>query len=126
MKQARLYLEDGILVNRVAVARSFIERTRGLLGKRGLETNRALFIPRCACVHTFFMKFPLDLVFVDRAMRVVKVVRRVPAGRIACGGRGTYGVIEMEAGRLKDELPAEGAGLKLVIEDDGARSDAEL
>src|SRR3954447_14262672 len=81
---------------RVAVARSFRSRLRGL-ALRSAPPDHALLIPRCRCVHTFGMRFPLDLAWFDRHGRLLAVDRRVPPNRVI-GRRGAWAVLEAPAG----------------------------
>jgi uncharacterized membrane protein (UPF0127 family) len=74
-------------------------RNKGLLGRDGLPPGHALIIAPTNLVHTFFMRFALDLLFVRRDGTVVKAKSSVPAWRIAGALRG-YAVIEMAAGEL--------------------------
>ena len=71
------------LGGRVGMADSFLGRLRGLLGRDGLAQGEGLILEGCAAVHTAFMRFPLDLCFLDRDSRVVKVVRSLPPWRAA-------------------------------------------
>jgi uncharacterized protein len=76
-----------LLGNQVPVATSPLSRLLGLalLSPEGAGTG--LLIPRCRSVHTFGMRFPLDLVFLDAEGRVVELRRAVPPGRfIRCSG----------------------------------------
>lgn len=59
------------------VAETFAERAKGLIGRRGLEPGHGLLIKRCNCIHTFFMRFPIDATFLDGKGVVVKVVRNI-------------------------------------------------
>ena len=59
------------------VAERFTERLRGLIGRDGLERGKGILIVRCNCIHTFFMRFPIDATFLDRQGNVVKVVRNI-------------------------------------------------
>lgn len=63
------------------VAETFAERAKGLIGRRGLEPGHGLLIKRCNCIHTFFMRFPIDAIFLDRDGKVVKTVRNIPPWR---------------------------------------------
>jgi uncharacterized membrane protein (UPF0127 family) len=74
-------------------------RNKGLLGRDGLPAGHALIIAPTNLVHTFFMRFALDLLFVRRDGTVVKTKSSLPARRIAGALRG-YAVIEMAAGEL--------------------------
>ena len=71
-------------------------RRRGLLGRDRLDPQTALVLEPCAAVHTAFMRFAIDVVFIDRA---VKIVREVPPWRIAAAF-GAHAVVEMTAGSL--------------------------
>lgn len=80
--------------NGFPVARGFRARARGLSRREREEAGRGLLIPRCASVHTFGMRFPLDLFFLDREGRVIAVRRRVPPRRIVWK-RGARSVLEI-------------------------------
>ena len=86
------------LIESVETASSLAARMRGLLGRDGLARGHALHIVHCDSIHTFFMKFSLDLVFLDRGNRVVKVVSSVTPWRMVWGGPGACSVLEMSAG----------------------------
>jgi uncharacterized membrane protein (UPF0127 family) len=70
---------------------------RGLLGKRGLDSGEGLLIRPAPSVHTFFMRFPIDVVFLSRQGEVLKVAERVPPWR-ARSCRHSYAVLELAAG----------------------------
>jgi uncharacterized protein len=78
----------------VPVAVGFRARLLGLAGLEPAEAGPGLLIPRCSSVHTFGMRFPLDLVFLDRRQRPVAVWASVPARRIA-GHAGAAAVLEL-------------------------------
>jgi len=67
----------------VAVASGPVSRLLGLTGLSREAVGAGLLIPRCACVHTFGMRFELDLVFLDRGLRPLATRRRVPPRRLA-------------------------------------------
>jgi uncharacterized protein len=73
------------------------ERRRGLLGRDGLADGAAVVIAPCTAVHTFFMRFPIDVIFAARDGRVVKVVARVRPWRVAVA-LGGFAAIELPAG----------------------------
>ena len=60
----------------------------------------ALVFNRCGSVHTFFMRFPLDLVFLDKNNCVVSIRKKCPPGRVVFGGRGAVCVIELPPGAI--------------------------
>ena len=84
---------------RAEVARSFLQRAVGLIGRRGLPPGEGLLILRCNAIHTFFMRFPIDATFLDRQGRVVKVVRNIRPWRFfVWGGWRAVRVLETAAG----------------------------
>ncbi|MGH3033358.1 MAG: DUF192 domain-containing protein [Gaiellaceae bacterium] len=90
--------EDGSLVcERCAVAATPLSRLRGLLGRSELQRGEGLLIRPCSSVHTWFMRFPIDVVFLDRELRVVRVARRLAPWRTAAG-RKARAVLELPAG----------------------------
>ena len=66
----------------VEVTDKAIERMRGLLGRCDLAANRALWLEPCNTVHTFGMRFPIDVIFIDRCGRVLSIHRDVGRARM--------------------------------------------
>jgi uncharacterized membrane protein (UPF0127 family) len=85
-----------------AVERAITRRSRrrGLLGRDGLDAGCALMLEPCPAVHTAFMRFAIDVVFLDREGYAVKVVRNLTPWRIAVAAR-AHSVVEMAAGSLE-------------------------
>ena len=83
---------------RIAEARTFSSRVVGLAGLRDLPSGHALLLPRCRSVHTFGMRFGLDLVFLDRHGRVAELRFGVAPGRIV-GCRRARAVVEVAQGQ---------------------------
>lgn len=86
-----------VLGRRVPVASSCRVRLLGLAGLDREAAGGGLLIPRCASVHTFGMRFALDLVFLDGDGRPCSVRRRVPPCRIASDRR-ARAVLELPSG----------------------------
>jgi uncharacterized membrane protein (UPF0127 family) len=84
----------------VEVAYTRKERRRGLLGRTFLDPAEALVIAPCAAIHTAFMRFPIDVVFLDRDGRALKVVHRLQPWRIALSLK-ARSVVELAAGALE-------------------------
>jgi len=74
-------------------------RKRGLLGRDGLSPGHALIIAPCNMVHTFFMRFAIDVLIVSRRGVVVKAAAAVPARRLVGSWRG-FAVVELAPGAL--------------------------
>ena len=92
---------DEQIVQFVDRACSFRDRVKGLLGKESLPKSYALWISPCPVIHTFFMKFPIDVIFVDKNLKIVSIFHSVPSLRIIYGGWRSHSVFEMEADKLK-------------------------
>jgi len=77
------------------VAETFAQRTKGLIGRRDLASGTGLLITRCNCIHTCFMRFPIDATFLDRKGDVVKIVRNIRPWRLwVWGGWRATSVLE--------------------------------
>ncbi len=74
-------------------------RMRGLLGRSGLEASEGLWIDPCNSIHMFFMRFPIDAVFIDERMQVVRVHEDLRPWRMARGGRFAHSVLELPTGK---------------------------
>ena len=81
----------------IVVARTPWQRLRGLAFRRGPPPREALLFPGCRSVHTFGMRFSIDVVFLDARGRVVRVAPAVPPGRLVSCRRASA-VIEVRAG----------------------------
>jgi len=80
------------------VAETFGQRTKGLIGRRGLRPGTGMLITRCNCIHTCFMRFPIDATFLDRSGNVVKTVRNIRPWRLwVWGGWRAKSVLETES-----------------------------
>lgn len=83
---------------RAKVARTFFERLRGLIGTKSLGPDEGMLILRCNAIHTFFMGFPIDAVFLDANDEIVKTVRGIRPGRLfVWGGWRARKVLEIAA-----------------------------
>lgn len=93
-------------LTRLEEAGTFWKRAIGLIGKPGLEPGHGLLIPGCGSIHTFFMRFPIDVIFLDSENRVVRSVQDLKPWRMAWGGRRARSVIEVQSGWLKNDVAA--------------------
>jgi uncharacterized protein len=95
------------------MADSSEKRRTGLLKHASLEPGQGLWIVPCESVHTFFMKFPIDLVYLDKKRKVRKVRNAVPPWRLsACWT--AHSILELPAGTI--EQTGTRIGDELVIE----------
>ena len=88
-----------VLAHRVEVADNGATRRKGLLGRDGLPAGEGLWIVPCESVHTFGMKFPIDLIYLDRSRKVKKVRSSVLPWRLsAC--LSAHSVVELASGTI--------------------------
>lgn len=84
-----------ILGQRVVVADTWQMRTKGLIGRAKLDSGEGLLIKNCKAIHTWFMRFPIDVVFMDKNYCVVKTISQLKPFRLAFGGRSVRHVLEL-------------------------------
>jgi len=109
---AKLLTGDGTIVcANCEIADTAWSRLRGLLGRSRLEAGEGLLLRPSGSIHMFFMRFPIDAVFCDRQLTVLKVVPNLRPWRTA-GARGAHVTIELAAGAAAGVAP----GDRLVLE----------
>lgn len=100
-KRARILREPGGAQIAVAeVADTRISRLIGLLGRAGLEEGTGMVIQPCNMIHTWFMRFPIDVLFVSDDGVIIRAVETLGPFRVAWGGRRASQTIELPAGTL--------------------------
>ena len=98
---------DGQPVCRARVAKSFAARFRGLMGAAALPAGQGVLFPRTSSVHTHFMRFPIDVVFLDDERRIVAIRPTLRPWRMA-SAKGARSVLELAAGECERLGLAEG------------------
>jgi uncharacterized membrane protein (UPF0127 family) len=99
--EVALRREDGSLVcERCVLADTALARMRGLLGRSELPSGEGILLKPASSVHMAFMRFPIDAVFLDRELRVVKVASDLRPWR-AAASRGAKAVLEIPAGEAR-------------------------
>lgn len=89
------------LANRAEVAGSGVKRSKGLLGRTGLAPGEGMWIIPCEAVHTFFMQFPLDLIYLDKKHCIKKVKTNVRPWRVsAC--LSAHSILELPVGAIRE------------------------
>ena len=112
-----------VVADRVGVAATRADRAVGLLSRSGLNPGEALWIVPSRGVHTWGMRFPIDIVALDWTGVVIDCVSSLKPWRIRLPRRGTAGVLELEAGRLAASGTTLGHRILFeATEESGARS----
>ncbi|HMN46349.1 MAG TPA: DUF192 domain-containing protein [Povalibacter sp.] len=114
MKFARVDTTQGLTVaHRVTIAASFWPRFRGLLGHREMAVDHGLLLRPGGSVHTIGMRFAIDVLFLDRHLRILAITHQLTPYRFATAPSGTRSVLELAAGRAADCGLMPGASLWL-------------
>jgi uncharacterized protein len=112
-------IDGRVISSRVHVARSFMARFRGLMGRAQLSGDEGLYLPGDSSIHMLFMRFPIDCVFLakpaaDGTQRVVAVRHRLlPWRGLVWPVRGAAGVVELPAGTVERHRLAAGDHVRL-------------
>jgi uncharacterized membrane protein (UPF0127 family) len=102
-----------VVAEPVELATSRNARRRGLLGRDSLAPGHGMLIAPCSSIHTWFMRFPIDVIFVTRDGLVVKLGRHVVPWRLMLG-RGAYATVELASGGIDRSGVSVGDRLELV------------
>ena len=110
-----------VLATRLEAAHTGPTRRKGLLGRDGLAHGEGLWIAPCESVHTFFMRFPIDLVYLDREHRIKKARSAVGPWRLsACLSADS--ILELPAGTIRETQTERGDTLEIASAEEEQRS----
>ena len=87
---------NSVITNKLIEAKGFAKRVKGLIGIS--ELDFILWIKRCNSIHTFFMKIPIDAVFVNESLLVKKIYKNLKPWRVIWPMFGVSSVFEMNVG----------------------------
>jgi uncharacterized membrane protein (UPF0127 family) len=105
---------DTIIATRIDRLTGFLQRAVGLLARSHIQRDEGIWITSCRAIHTIGMRKKIDVIFVDREGRVLRVDRDVAPNRLALSCREADGVIELGAGALSQVDVLLGDRLELV------------
>ena len=91
--------DGGVVCEHAEVAENLWQRLRGLLGRASLAPGDGMLFRRESSIHSAFMRFQFDAVFMDRELRVVGLSERIPPWRVR-GARGAHNILELAAGEI--------------------------
>ena len=107
-----------VVVDQLMPAYSFGKRLKGLMFKRGLQPGVGVHIKPCQSIHTFFMKFPIDVIYIDKNMTIVGLEHSLPPGKLGGRFKNAHSVIEVTAGHISGRSIL--VGQVLIIKNRGA------
>ena len=90
-----------VVAQKAILADTFSSRLKGLLGRDKLSPQEALIIARCNSIHMFFMRFPLDVIFVDQDKRVVGLVENIKPFALSPVFWESFFAVEVSVGTIK-------------------------
>lgn len=90
-----------VLASKVEIADNFLSRLKGLMGRNEMLRGECLIIIPCNSIHTCFMKYPIDAIFLDKNWQVVKVVKYLRPWKFVAPVRNSQIVVEFLGGTLK-------------------------
>jgi uncharacterized membrane protein (UPF0127 family) len=97
-----------LLADRAEQATGFLQRFKGLMGRRSLAVGEGMHIVPCNSIHTFFMRIAIDVVFLDRQGVIVKLLPALPPWRASSVYFQARSVLELPAGVLEASGTREG------------------
>lgn len=111
-----------MLGTQVGIADTFWRRLRGLLGRPPLQAGEGLLLRPCRAVHMHGMKYPLDVIFLDRSGAVVAIYEHLAPGAKTRWHRPAYEALELPAGTLNGAVQV-GHPVRIEIRGRGAKAD---
>lgn len=83
-----VFMKTGIIVHGIIAdeCEDFYERARGLIARAAPPQGHGLLIPKCNAIHTFFMSYPIDAIFLDRNGKIIKSVKGIRPWRLFVWG----------------------------------------
>ena len=103
-----------VLVGNLTVADSIFKRAKGLLGRTSLANNSGLMLKPCKAVHTFGMKFEIDIIFLDKENRVIKIIEALKPNRITAVYSRAATVLELAGGSTAEAQLSPGDYLEII------------
>lgn len=90
-----------VIATKFFLAKSFWHRLRGLLGRKLLPSGEALVLEPCSSVHSCFMRFSIDIVFIDKQKKIIYLQENLTPWHFSPVVRKAKAVIELPAGSIK-------------------------
>lgn len=112
-REGRIESDTGVVCERCVVADSFRLRLRGLMGRKSLSGDEGLLLIGSPSIHTSFMKFPIDALFLNRELEVIAVKPGLRPWRIS-GRRKAKHILELRSGEAARRGVGAGARLRLI------------
>lgn len=92
--------KEAVIAREAQLAASLGQRMKGLLGKKSLSADEALILKPCCSIHTFFMRFAIDVLFLDKNMRIIRLIQNMSPSRLSPIVWASCMAIELPAGKI--------------------------
>lgn len=102
------------IANKVEIAKGIFKRLKGLLGRDSIAKGFALLIYPCNSIHTFAMKFPIDVIFLDRNHKVIAIKKSLKPNRLTKIYLKASSVLELPEGTIEDTSTNIGDTIKFI------------
>ncbi|OUR93702.1 hypothetical protein A9Q84_19765 [Halobacteriovorax marinus] len=96
--------KENILCKKAKIAKSFSDRLVGLMFKKHMKNFDGLLITQCNSIHTMFMRYKLDLIFLDKNLNVIKIIENIKPWRMTLMYFKSTQVLELEGGSLNGSI----------------------
>ncbi|MDR0953357.1 MAG: DUF192 domain-containing protein [Elusimicrobiota bacterium] len=95
-----------VIADKLVLKASLFGRLKGLLGTSGLKEGEGIILKPCAQIHTFFMRYPLDAIFVSKDLKVLSVIENMRPWRLSPFVFKALYTVEVAGGSLKGGVKA--------------------
>lgn len=109
-----------IVVPNLEIAASLWAQSVGLMGRKAFAADSGLLIPHCSAIHTAFLRFPIDVMFLDKQLTVVRLIPALSPWRIVGFVRGAKSVVELPVGTLRQKQITVGQQFAIDLSPPGA------
>lgn len=92
---------DECIACRVEIAQTFLKRLIGLLGRSTINDGEGIYFPDCRSIHSFFMRFSIDVLFLDNEMKITRIINCLKPNRVAVAPLQTKDTLELRCGVLE-------------------------
>lgn len=96
------------------MADSFFKRFKGLMFSKKLASNSGLLIYPCSAIHTFFMKYNIDVLYLDKNNIILAVDEELKPGKIGRYYKGAVAVVELPAGKAREQSISVGQAVEFI------------
>jgi uncharacterized membrane protein (UPF0127 family) len=103
-----------LIADKCEIADNFFTRFKGLMGKKELPVGFGLFIKPCNGIHMFFMKIPLDIIFIDKEGIVVYTIENIKPWQVSRIVKNAHSTIELPIGTISQSCTQVGDNLQLT------------